>query len=137
MPSDDLFCCKSIAPYRPQHLTQEAKFNSFLSWAKSIGGPVEMAKLQDVQSPFVVQLVRQVNFGPVESKRYFACIDQALKRFVEVPEEELRLSKLTKINTFKNYKCASHNRFFELNIYQPRTTAVQLGSARQEASIDL
>lgn len=83
--------------------------------------------------PFAVQLVRQVNFGPLESKRYFAPDGTA---FVEVGERALVDANFKKLNScvlgrrggkegrcssrarFKNFRCAAHNRFFEVNVYQ-------------------
>ncbi|KAK8050183.1 hypothetical protein PG994_011913 [Apiospora phragmitis] len=39
--------------------------------------------------PFAIQLVRQVNYGPLESKRYFAPTLTSPGEFVEVAEDDL------------------------------------------------
>ncbi|KAI8416622.1 hypothetical protein FOFC_02935, partial [Fusarium oxysporum] len=64
------------------------------------------------------QLVRQVNYGPLESKRYFIPTDGTESDFVEVIENDLIQAKFQKVNTYKLYKCQGHNKFFGVNIYQ-------------------
>ncbi|KAJ4169621.1 hypothetical protein NW754_005773 [Fusarium falciforme] len=96
------FCCDAIRPYRPQHLDHEAKFTRFMAWVhkeESESAPVtgaESTNLNDIHPSFAVQLVRQVNFGPLESKR----------------------ANFQKLNAYKNFRCDAHNRFFEVNLYQ-------------------
>ncbi|KAI3391798.1 hypothetical protein diail_6788 [Diaporthe ilicicola] len=72
--------------------------------------------LVEMAPGFAVQLVRQVNFGPLESKRYF--VPTASDKFIEVSESDLIQANFQKLNCYKNYKCDSHNKFFELNLYQ-------------------
>ncbi|KAK4068683.1 hypothetical protein Purlil1_13730 [Purpureocillium lilacinum] len=118
--SSTIFCCGQITPYRPQHLSHESKFTSFLAWAafprKSSVGNVPVSG--DIAAPFAIQLVRQVNFGPLESKRYFIPCTDAVAVFDEVNEDALIQANFQKLNTYKNYKCDNHNKFFELNVYQ-------------------
>ncbi|KAJ0123613.1 mfs multidrug transporter [Diaporthe amygdali] len=114
-----LFCCGSIKPYRPQALSHESKFIQFMRWANSTTGTTSSAgsvDLVETAPDFVVQLVRQVNFGPLESKRYFAPTEG--DKFVEVSENDLVQANFQKLNSYKNYKCDDHNKFFELNLYQ-------------------
>lgn len=94
-----IFCCAALAPYRPQRLMHEDKFNSFLKWAAfPKESKVERApgtKLPNAS--FAVQLVRQVNYGSLESKRYF--IPLLENTFAEVDEDELIQANFAKLNT--------------------------------------
>ncbi|RDI86363.1 hypothetical protein Vi05172_g3445 [Venturia inaequalis] len=74
-------------------------------------------KPTDLNNPFVIQLVRQINFGAIESKRYFL-IDETNDTFLEVTEADLIEANYEKLNAYKNFKCAAHNRFFEVNVYE-------------------
>ncbi|KAI3560801.1 hypothetical protein IWW34DRAFT_779075 [Fusarium oxysporum f. sp. albedinis] len=74
--------------------------------------------LIQLSPPYVVQLVRQVNYGPLESKRYFIPTDGTESDSVEVIENDLIQANFQKVNTYKNYKCQDHNKFFEVNIHQ-------------------
>ncbi|KAK8055651.1 hypothetical protein PG993_000878 [Apiospora rasikravindrae] len=90
--------------------------------------------------PFAVQLVRQVNYGPLESKRYFAPSSASLSEFVEVAEDDLIQANFQKLNSYKNYKCDTHDRFFEVNIYQKDPVNKhhwRANLARPASSIDL
>lgn len=56
----------------------EDKFRAFMAWAgfpreasTTSSGVGERVDLTETRPPFAVQLVRQVNYGPLESKRYF------------------------------------------------------------------
>lgn len=141
-----LFCCSSINGYRPQILQHQDKFNTFMRWAgfprssspKSHG---EGTDLDALGTTYVVQLVRQVNYGPLESKRYFAFVKDS-GEFVEVVEGDLVNANFQKLNSFvlyppavyfmtrfeetetdskrryKNFRCEGHNKFFEVNLYQ-------------------
>ncbi|KAM3556918.1 hypothetical protein ARSEF4850_005306 [Beauveria asiatica] len=118
--STPLFCCSSIRPYRPQHLAHESKFTSFVTWASF---PTESridyaANLRVIHAPFAIQLVRQVNYGPLESKRYFIPHADTKDIFDEVVEDDLIRANFQKLNAYKNFKCEVHNKFFELNVYQ-------------------
>jgi hypothetical protein len=55
----------------------------------------------DMASLFVVQLVRQVNYGPLESKRYFVMDPNhgAGETFVEVHEQWLVDANMQKLNS--------------------------------------
>lgn len=99
-----LFCCDHARPYRPQTLQHEAKFRRFLAWAKF---PKSSTKAEDsaavdlvkLGSPFVIQLVRQVNYGPLESKRYFASVEGQSEDFLEVDEKDLIQANFQKLNS--------------------------------------
>ncbi|KAG7409801.1 hypothetical protein Forpe1208_v011105 [Fusarium oxysporum f. sp. rapae] len=118
-----LFCCNAIESYRSQYLSHESKFNNFISWGSF---PTESAldtgdiqhDLSQLNSSYAVQLVRQVNFGPLKSKRYFIPQDSSEGQYIEVSKQDLIQANFKKANTYKNYKCRSHNKFFEVNIYQ-------------------
>lgn len=49
--------------------------------------------------PFAVQLVRQVNFGRLESKRYFVPLPDDRTAFAEVTEDDLISSNFQKLNS--------------------------------------
>ncbi|RWA04517.1 hypothetical protein EKO27_g10587 [Xylaria grammica] len=112
-----IFCCSAIKAYRPARLDHEAKFNHFMRWAES--DPVAPASGSSLSSeaPYAIQLVRQVNYGPQESVRYFIPLDDS-SAFLEVTEDNLLSANFQKLNSFKNFKCEEHNKFFELNLYQ-------------------
>jgi len=103
-----LFCCSNIVPYRPQALAHEPKFRAFTQWASfpresAVEGPTgETKKLVDLNSSYVIQLVRQINFGALESKRYFAAIEanDAAEPFLEVTEADLIEANFEKLNAY-------------------------------------
>jgi hypothetical protein len=72
-----LFCCVDTEPYRQQHLAHEHKFISFVQWAPQASSPAtELGNhVEEMHFSFVIQLVQQVNYGAVESKRYFVQAD--------------------------------------------------------------
>ncbi|KAG8530240.1 uncharacterized protein KY384_004740 [Bacidia gigantensis] len=78
------------------------------------------------QYPYIIQFVKQINHGPIEAKRYFAPspnssdsnITTAAPPYVELAEADLISASFAKVNTYKNYRCLKHNRFFELNLYE-------------------
>ncbi|KAK7950943.1 uncharacterized protein PG986_006671 [Apiospora aurea] len=79
--------------------------------------------------PFAIQLVRQVNYGPLESKRYFAPASASPSGFVEVAEDDLIQANFQELNSF-----------FEVNIYQKdpiNKHPWRANLARPASSIDL
>ncbi|KAJ5260585.1 hypothetical protein N7478_012190 [Penicillium angulare] len=116
------FSCCSVAPYRPTHLQHEGKFDRFITWAKkSDTSPAANSAsfFQDTENlpEFAVQFVQQVNYGPVEAKRYFIPSTQDSsfpavgEGFLEVTEQNLITGNFQKLNSL-------HNKFFEINLYQ-------------------
>ena len=101
-----VFCCPSgPKPYRPQILSHEAKFQAFLRWMPaaqeaSIGGTTEGKRiLSDDSSAYAVQVVQQVNYGPLESKRYFISGDgERGTDFYEITEADLIEANFEKLN---------------------------------------
>lgn len=132
-----VFCCTSIAPYRARSLDNERKFTDFLAWAKPNPTTSPLSTDTTEPPPYAIQLVRQVNYGPLESKRYFA---PAATGFSEISEQDMIAANFKKLNAcvsstggvmledyavtvrswrrFKNFKCAAHNKFFEVNLYE-------------------
>jgi hypothetical protein len=104
-----IFCCLNFQPYpyRPRLSDHEAKFSDFMSWAKQTTLSTEPSAARGLptvprdisQLPYAVQLVRQVNFGPLETKRYFTPESGSGKRFVEVTEEDLVNANFEKLNS--------------------------------------
>ncbi|KAK8118095.1 uncharacterized protein PG998_006376 [Apiospora kogelbergensis] len=119
-----IFCCGSIKPYRPQYLLHQTKFNTFIAWASypkaaaPSSNSEEKPDLAENPQIFAIQVVQQVNYGPLESKRYFVPMAHEQDEFVEVTEEDLIQANFKKLNSYKNYKCEVHDKFFELNVYQ-------------------
>ncbi|KAJ7203872.1 hypothetical protein GGX14DRAFT_648114 [Mycena pura] len=134
-----------LVPYRAQRLDHEAKFAAFLEYvnkAELVG-----TTARDV-SAFAIQLVTQVNFGPLVSKQYFASAaladggggDDAGHAFVEVTEAQILAWNLKKANAYKNFRSATENRFFEMNLYLRDTTTRhhwRADIARPAAEIDI
>jgi hypothetical protein len=60
-------------------------------------GAERSQSLQDSNWPYAIQLVKQVNYGPLESKRYFAPLDDDAK-FNEITGRDTIEGKSTKIN---------------------------------------
>lgn len=99
--SSPIFCCAAIRPFRPQHLSHESKFISFVTWAafpreSTLG---DVLNVDIANAPFAMQLVRQVNYGPLESKRYFIPREGTGNAFDEVDEEDLVQANFQKLNT--------------------------------------
>ncbi|KAI1778515.1 hypothetical protein F4818DRAFT_438675 [Hypoxylon cercidicola] len=124
-----LFCCGSAKSYKPGYLDHEAKFNTFMGWAEfpkesslatvnDGNSQNDKADLTALKPKYVVQLVRQVNYGPLESTRYFAHVEGQDEPFIEVTENDLIQANFKKLNSYKNFKCDTHDKFFELNLYQ-------------------
>ncbi|KAK0701568.1 hypothetical protein B0T26DRAFT_865322 [Lasiosphaeria miniovina] len=138
-----IFCCLDIQPYRPSHLLHETKFKSFMAWA-TLAADVTLGDskfdLLDLKPPFAVQLVRQVNYGALESKRYFVPVNERDDEFIEIAESDLIEANFQKLNSYKNFKCDEHNKFFEVNIYQKDPINKhhwRTNLARPASSIDL
>jgi hypothetical protein len=101
-----LFCCSSTQPYRPEYLSHESKFISFLQWStfpKTTSANDDVAGLNDMlehPEAYVIQLVRQINFGPLESKRYFliGAENDGQQPFVEITENRLIEANYEKLN---------------------------------------
>ncbi|RFU81466.1 mfs multidrug transporter [Trichoderma arundinaceum] len=134
-----VFCCSSIKPYRPQRLDHEVKFNQFMNWAHFASPAPSNDSSPLNTATYAVQLVKQVNYGPQESIRYFTPDSNALG-FVEVTENDLLEANFEKLNSYKNFRCEAHNRFFEVNLYQKNPTNAhhwRTTLARPSRDIDL
>jgi len=85
-------------------LLHESKFTSFMSWAafprESNANSSDDAAYITCPS-YVVQIIKQVNFGPLESKRYFAhnASGSGDEAFVEILEKWLIEANFQKLNT--------------------------------------
>ena len=94
-----IFCCSDV---RASHtLGNDEKLNTFLNWAaypteRAVHPTVEQDdKLADSDYPYYIRLAKMVNtinFGPVETKRYFAPMGEkdGAKVFVELAESDLK-----------------------------------------------
>jgi hypothetical protein len=53
-----------------------------------------------LKPPYAIQVVRQVNYGPLESKRYFIPVKTEGKdEFVELVEDDLIQANFQKLNS--------------------------------------
>lgn len=87
-------------PYKSRRLDHEAKFDAFMIWTHApTTSPDESKSIQDMAPPYIVQLVRQVSFGPLESKRYIAPANGHNGPFVEIQEQNLILGNFRKLNS--------------------------------------
>ena len=101
---DPLFCCTQLQPFKPKPIDHDPKFTSFLTWAKSTTTSSSTSNsLPDFNLPstFVIQLVKQVNYGPLESKRYFITLPSG---FQEVTEKQLIDANFQKLNTYVTWR---------------------------------
>jgi hypothetical protein len=104
---EPIYCCSEVAPFRPKRLDHEAKFTAFSDWAwssktETADTPSDAIKTAwDLSTSYVIQLVKQVNFGPLESKRYFLVIafPTSPYSFVEVTEKDLIDANYQKLNS--------------------------------------
>ena len=89
---DTIFCCFQIKPYKSQRLDHELMLGDFLAWGQdpttetSAGGTDLLTVLNE--GIFAIQVVRQANYSPLESKRYLSRFSPA-QPAVAVPFERL------------------------------------------------
>ncbi|KAI2623126.1 hypothetical protein GGR54DRAFT_638370 [Hypoxylon sp. NC1633] len=133
-----VFCCMAIQPYRPVRVDQEHRFKAFMDWASSTASSQASDEQTSVSdAPYAIQIVRQINYGPQESIRYFI---PSRPNYVEATEDELVQANFEKLNSYKNFKCAKHDKFFEVNMYQKNainTHHWRANIARPSRDIDL
>ncbi|PVH81612.1 hypothetical protein DL98DRAFT_354525, partial [Cadophora sp. DSE1049] len=143
----EIFCCPSLKPYKPKNVDHEPKFSTFMKWA-SIPASTTSNTVSDTAVPlldsstYVVQIVRQKNFGALEWKRYFKSVGASGAKgdFLEITEQDIIDANFEKLNSYKNFKCGIHNLFFEVNIYQKNPVNLhhwRANVARPASSIDL
>ncbi|KAJ3960414.1 hypothetical protein N0V92_002951 [Colletotrichum tropicale] len=106
-----LLCCEFLEPYKALRTDHEARFTQFMAWAKD-SQPTVIEETSKIDSSnrlplYAIQLVRQVNYGPLESKRYFVSFADRTHSYVEVAEDFLIQVNFQKVNSF-----------FEINLYQ-------------------
>jgi hypothetical protein len=94
----ELFCCQAIKPYRPQRLDHEGKFDRFMQWAKWASSEPGNSLVLNNSPEYAVQLVKQVNFGPQESIRYFIPV-RDYSSFTEITEDNLLEANFEKLNS--------------------------------------
>lgn len=100
----ELFCCQAIKPYRPLRLDHEGKFDRFMQWAKHASSDPSDSFLLNSNMEYAVQLVKQVNFGPKESTRYFAPA-KGDSGFIEITENDLLEANFEKLNSYVSSQC--------------------------------
>jgi hypothetical protein len=86
-----IFCCSDVRPYKNSRPSHETNFQYFLSWGSfhKESSVLDISNIEPVDYAYVVQVVRQVNFGPLEGKRYFITTTGEPAQFVEIDEKWL------------------------------------------------
>jgi hypothetical protein len=97
-----IFCCSSVQGYKNRTLSHEPKFRAFMNWAEYLKEssitPADVTP--DANSvTLAIQVVKQVNYGPLESKRYFLQTSDGESAFVEVTEQWLIDANFEKLNS--------------------------------------
>lgn len=97
----EVFCCSNMEPYRPRRLDHEPKFTAFMTWAGSVTTSLTSndRRAPVSSAPYAVQIVRQVNFGPQESIRYFIPAGGG-SVFAEATEDDLLKANFEKLNSY-------------------------------------
>ena len=126
--ASSLFCCGEYQPYRPQHLDHEARFTAFMKWAafpKESSVEDVTTSVNDIsRSSFAIQLVKQINFGALEWKKYFVPDEGKAGEFVQVSEDDLIRANFQKVNTWVIFKVMSNLEEILTMILAIRTTGV-------------
>jgi hypothetical protein len=92
-----IFCCPNTTPYKSRTLSHESKFQTFTSWAQN-PKTSSIGTFPDPSSvTLAIQLVKQVNYGPLESKRYFV---ESGGEFVEVAKQWVVDANFQKLDTY-------------------------------------
>ncbi|KAJ7279469.1 hypothetical protein C8J57DRAFT_1502119 [Mycena rebaudengoi] len=110
----------------------DAKFGAFLEFV----GKSSLARTTSRDtSAYAIQLVTQVNYGPILSKKFFATAALAGgdEPFVEITEAQMLELNLRKENTYKNFRSKEENKFYELNLYLRDPTTKHHWRAGQRA----
>ncbi|KAK4700868.1 hypothetical protein P7C70_g5375, partial [Phenoliferia sp. Uapishka_3] len=117
MSSDLIICCPSASLYKPTRTEHESKFADFIRFARTaVASPVPETTTELSIPEYIIQVVKQVNFGSVVFKKYFA--RDATGDWVQVTERDVVRFNFAKVNSYKNLKCSKHNLFYEVNLYQ-------------------
>ncbi|KAJ6632279.1 hypothetical protein B0H10DRAFT_2206657 [Mycena sp. CBHHK59/15] len=128
-----------LSSYRTIRTDQEAKFAAFLEFVDK--ATLARTTERDI-SQFAIQLVTQVNYGPIVSKQYFAtaALVGGDEPFTELTEAQMVDLNLKKANVYKNFRSIADNRFYEMNLYLRDTTTKhhwRADIARPAGDIDL
>jgi len=90
------FCCDNLEPYRPRRTQNDRVFDAFVSGVGEARG-------------LLFEVKRQVDNGRLISTAVFELRDG--KRVRVQPS-----GPLSKVHSFKNFKCVCHNRFFGVDL---------------------
>jgi hypothetical protein len=93
-----IFCCSNLRGYKNKTLSHESRFSAFKSWASfPKESSITASDILPADVTYAIQLVRQVNFGPIETKRYFVKLES--DDFAEVDEKWLIDANFEKLNS--------------------------------------
>ena len=135
-------CCDNMFLYCTRRLDHDDKFNTFITWLeKRLEGSEPVIDDYIIPflegAPYAVQFVRHVGYGLVKSIRYFVPKEgQEDQAYLEITESAFSNANFVKLNSWKvsfdtvrsttrglltfvkDFKCKTHNKFFEINLYQ-------------------
>jgi hypothetical protein len=97
-----IFYCSNVQGYKNRAVSHEDKFRPFMFWAaypKDSTMSSDDDALDTDSVTFAIQVVKQVNYGPLESKRYFVKAGDGDVEFFEVTERWLIDANFEKLNT--------------------------------------
>jgi hypothetical protein len=98
-----IFCCANVQPYKNRTLSHESKFRIFMAWAnypKQSTITAGEAAPEASTTTLAIQIVKQVNYGPLESKRYFVQCGGINDEYFEVTEQWLVDANFEKLNRY-------------------------------------
>eukprot|EP00922_Rhytidocystis_sp_ex-Travisia-forbesii_P045370 GHVS01067691.1.p1 GENE.GHVS01067691.1~~GHVS01067691.1.p1 ORF type:complete len:146 (+),score=11.27 GHVS01067691.1:118-555(+) len=105
MTGNKLFCCDKMTPYKCRRTDHEDKFKAFLAWEQGSSAP-------SLPAGFGIQFCQNTNFQK-DHRVSFYTTDNG----TQFNQDEGAVSSARSLNSFKNFKCAEHNQFFEVNLY--------------------
>ncbi|KAL4244108.1 hypothetical protein ABKN59_010734 [Abortiporus biennis] len=141
-----LFCCTAREQYKPRTVVHESTLNSFVKWSKFPKQSIcesDEATLRELNQnvDYVIELLRQIDFGSEESRRYFLVMKGPDEPFVEVMKEFVDAEGYKEAKSFKNFKCQKHTnwKLFKISTAQSSTRSrkryVALNISLRDSSI--
>ncbi len=126
---EQTLCCKSPQPYKPTKTDYEALFKFFLYAQYGIGSHCT-APVGD--AIFCIQVVSQINFMAETRQAEYFLVEQGK---IEKCDEDMFKKDFVRLNSFKNFVCKEHNRFFEINGYKKGQVSSSYSASLTEGNI--
>lgn len=92
------FCCAQVNPCITRRLDKDAAFQQFFSGTGT--------------SPYMVEVKKQIDRGRMLSETLYELRD-GVRIESNVPERSI-----SKVHSFKNYKCVAHNLYYAVDLYK-------------------